>query len=783
MPYDNIPGVHASYQDGSFQTVTASGQPNILVVGPAAKGRNNTRFNVNAMSDAEREFGSASPVLRVAHECLAQGADNITILRSGGRPGSWVFTDSAGGTLTIVPEDRDDTVLDNYAVIIENDSSENRILVFDLVDEEWVYDSNEILSLDSGVVTVTDTGIDLFTLNDRTQPTLAVSLGDVLTGDFVVDGVATAVSITRADGTDGLSNSLVETYAALNTSYHNLDYKDADFVVPTDVYVDAANIVDDTEHAENPAGASTDAGKWGRFWKGVPVAGSVNDVLGYAWQYVYRGQVYTYMLDVDDYFVGLGSIAAASKTVCTTLVVTAAKVGKGGNAITLEVDASGASGPTAVVTETEFGLDILVEDDGTGTTAQAATAINNALAALTLSTGVLANTLVAAVGGITLLTTAAKGNLTGGRGGAALSPLQLTGDAVPTAVATRFAAGSDSEVREINFAHQLASFCHVASTNWKDMLGFISFDGPLALDRLTVSNWIGELPEFTNQGTYKFIDAPADNGYGVLGNKFLCGQSATSAGYRAHMVTDGNSTDGFAFGGFILTTGAALPNGSKHPYGIDDQDEATDRGGKPLDIGRHIIVSYDWPVHSNPFNGGTVYRGSVAGLNAGKLATLPENQEPIGENGTVRRIQSIPRIHSTQLSNLAEARISGLRREDGLGIIITSMRTAAHPSSTWTRISSIRAVNRLLRGVRRIARPYLGKDFSAQTVMALQGAIDGYLVAEYSNKVHQGAKALIDYTRADKINGRLKIKLRIVPPFSIEFVDVETSLAADETEL
>ena len=39
------------------------------------------------------------------------------------------------------------------------------------------------------------------------------------------------------------------------------------------------------------------------------------------------------------------------------------------------------------------------------------------------------------------------------------------------------------------------------------------------------------------------------------------------------------------------------------------------------------------------------------------------------------------------------------------------------------------------------------------------------------------------HMRQSKIMGRLKVKVRMIPPFSIETIDVETSLAAEESEL
>jgi len=783
MPYESIPGVRATYLDGAFKIPNGTAQPRILVVGPAKTGMTNEFFNVSNVALAEDEFGSDTEVLKFVHEAVAQGADNLAIVRSGGKRGSWVFTDSASATLTIVPDYRDDDILGRYILFIENDGSSNRYMVYDATDETYVYDSDEILVLDEGIVEVTDTGIDLFTLFDKDDIPAASPLDTVVVGDFTVDGTATAASAVATEGTDGQTVSRAERYAALSSSYHLLDYRDGDMVLPTDVYVDDANVADDAS-ALGAGSGSTDAEKYGYFWKGVPEAGSAEDALGFVWQLRHKGAIYTYMSDVTDHF--SGADAAATLTVNTDLVLTAQKNGKGGNGVTIEIDATGSAGPTVTVTETDHGLDILVVDDGTEFTDEAVVQINLALAAKTLRSGVLASTLVVASGGdaATSIATVAKANLAGGTGGAVLTHADLTGDTVPSAVTTLFAAGSDSELREDNFGHQLATFCFVASTSWAQLIGAIGYKAPPAgFTRGAIASWIGELPTLTDDGTDEYIDAPSDNGDGVLGHKLIVGESKTSDGYRAAQVNNGNSSDGYAWGGFILTEGAALPNGTTWPYGIDDADERTDSGGKPVDIGKHLFVTYDWAILTNGYNGGTSYRGGMPATFFGKVVTMPENEEPIGINGQVAKLQAPTRVHSTQINDLALARIIGIRRDTSNALIFTTAKNVAHPDSDYTRLSTIRSVNRVLSGIRGLARPYIGKAFNAQNLASLQAAIDGYLVAEQGAGIHQGATSRISYTREDRVMGRLTIKLRMIPPFSIESITVETSLAADESEL
>jgi len=768
MPYDNIPHVGAAYNDGGLRDITSSAQPRILAIGPASSGMTYELWRVNNIRSAEVEFGAATPVLKSLHEVAAQGADNLAVMRIGGRQGSFVVTDSAAATLTIVPEYRDDEIMDRYALAMDGTGTANRIAVYDLIDQSWVYDSDEILVINQGIVDVADTGVDLFSVGSFTLPDTMTSFADQVTGDFTVENVATITSVVDTAGTDGTSMSLVEHYAALNTAYHVLDFKDADLVTAPGAYIDAANVAD---------------GDSLNLWAGMPLAGT-SDALGYVWQYIYRGKIYTYFVDSLTYFTTLGAAVQSSVTLAISLTLEAVNAGAGANTkFDLEITVGG--GNTAVVTEAAGVVSVVVDvTAAVTTTLVAAGYINTALAAFALSNGLSANSVLIASGAADVIAGIAGPTLSAaGAGGNVVTHTMLTGDTTPAAVSTKFAAGSDAELREVNFAHQLASFCKLASTTWKSMIGAVSFASPTSWSRLDIADWAGQLPEFTYAGSQLVIDAPADNGVGVLGNKFLAGFSDT-AGYRNAQITDpGSANDSLAYGGLITTVGASLPNGSDWPYGIDDDDEAIDGAGAPVDLGKHLLVTYDWPIHRNSYSGGTSYRGSLEASVLGRLAVMPVNEEPIGFNGVMLKVTSPPRIHSTQLDDLAEVRALGLRFEEGLGYVMVTSKTAAHPSSDYTEVSTIRCANRLLSGIRDIGKKYLGKAFTPERVISLQAALDSYLLEEGKAKIHQGAGAKITYTPADRIIGKIDVQLRFVPPFSIRLINVTLSLAADETEL
>ena len=116
-------------------------------------------------------------------------------------------------------------------------------------------------------------------------------------------------------------------------------------------------------------------------------------------------------------------------------------------------------------------------------------------------------------------------------------------------------------------------------------------------------------------------------------------------------------------------------------------------------------------------------------------------------------------------------------------IFIRNLSTAAHWNDDFKRISTIRCVNRVVNGLRNLAKQFIGRSFTATSIASLQTAINGYLKSEKDVGVHQGASATLSFSRADRINGNLKIRLKIIPPFAIETIEITTSVAADESEL
>lgn len=756
MPYENTPHVGGTLLDGAFKTNSVSSQPKILILGAAVSGQSYALFNVSDVGEVEAEFGTESELAKGVHEVVAQGADNIAVMRIGGHLGEVVITETTTlETVTIVPDGRGDEVLSKYHLVVTNEASANRYLLWSNEDEEFVYDTLEEKCINGDLIRLVDTGIDLYTIGDITDPAAAPTLSDLVTGDFTATGGGTIASVAVTEGTDGTSMSLPERYAALNQAYHILDFRDGDIVVPCAVHVDDPNQAD---------------GSTAVYDSGVPTAGSAGDVLGKVWQYIYQGKLYTYMIEADAVVTAYATKQFGHSSV-GRLTFTALAAGPAGEEVEIKfADTATAGAETISIAGSVVTIGI---EDGVSTAAQIKSAYDASAADTTLAS------VVATVAGAVTIPAAQLGAEVALDLSGALSHEDLTGDSIPAAVVTRWQAATAAEFREVNFAHQLASFCYFASATWKTMIGVIPTLGPDGYDRLSVAEWVGSKPTYTTKGLDLCVDTSGDNGSGILGIKFLAGE----AGYRDHMVEDGDAGDGYAYGGFILTEGDSLPNGSDFAYGILESDELLDSNGKPVDIGKYIVITYDRPKHRNSFNGGSTYRGHLAASLAGKIAVTPPNREPIGTAGVIVKISDAPRIHAVQMDELSQMRMTGLRREEGSGHILVDVKTAAHPDSDYTLLSTIRCVNRALQGIRDIGKRFIGKSFSPETIASLDAAVESYMQSEKIRGYNQGFKHTFRYNRNDRILGRLVIKLRMVPPFSLKAIDVEISLAADESEL
>lgn len=325
---------------------------------------------------------------------------------------------------------------------------------------------------------------------------------------------------------------------------------------------------------------------------------------------------------------------------------------------------------------------------------------------------------------------------------------------------------TSADFHEVNFAYQAAEFCRIASTNWHTCIAFIGVTGPASFAKSDLSTWIGDLPDYTeaSDGTL-YVAYSSDNGTGLLGNKFLAGSSSFRSGAKG--------------GGFIQTD-----------TGFLDGTEEVDNNDHVVDIGKHINIVFPWVIYinnwinpSNPTGKPAQYIGSFVTTVAAKYATLPEKNEANGPKGSVKGVRLAGIIPGRLLNKLLGVRYIGAKTEAGIGVTICGSKTAARTDSDWTKISTIRSANRELQGLRTICVKYLGEAFTPDIIQSMQTGIDGFLKDEKGRGYNNGANATFLYTVAQRRLGQLTLKLRMVPPFAIEAIDVEMSLSDDESNI
>lgn len=350
---------------------------------------------------------------------------------------------------------------------------------------------------------------------------------------------------------------------------------------------------------------------------------------------------------------------------------------------------------------------------------------------------------------------------------AVLTHYDLTGELVPDDVLDSlieerggvYRLHEDAFAREVNFAHQAASMAHTSSTEYKATMAVVPTTRPRGGLR-QLARWAGKAP------VYK-IDSNGDlvvetNGTGFMGSKHLYG----NASYRP-----ANSGIGLAYGGLVRNT---------EGFGIDSSIEELDSRGFPIDLGKHLIVVGAYGVVSVQ-GSGRAPNFAVSNLGPKlieKLVSLPVNEEPIGPvNGILPGVSTTGAITSRALLNdLALGRVVMIGADGS----IANLRTAALPSSDYTRVSTIRAANLVCDAVRSVSLRYLGRAFSDAQLAALDAELAGTMRSLKVDGSIQDGSVRTSASRADRINGRLNLKVQFVPPLSIEAITIDLTVSAPQ---
>lgn len=713
--YPNLPGVVLDLKDGNLSIFPEDTTPRVLILGVSGSGSTElSRVTRNQL--AENEYGLAGTLLQGMLEARQGGATNIYLKRLGATPakitGIGDTTGAAGITVQTVlggAESGED-------VKIFWDDSETILKMWDQNDNP-IYDST--LNLNSGAVIVSGTAVG------GAGADIGTSTVPVLMSEVVTAGTAYTA------GQDGLNPTKMELYEYLDKAYNELEAAAVDYVVPMGCYEDDFNLADDQaiittvdhESLGNGDGVKTTFSLAHSRVVPSTVVVEVNNVATTA----YTFSAGTGTLGVDQIII----------TALPT-VITDEAVGNGdGNEDTFDLAHKNVVAATLVV-----------EVDG------------NPVTAYTLSVGtgtlgvdqIIFDTPPGLGLAITATYTYTHPVETGI--GVAVSYSYVTKDALLYfrkweedgswkyewhTAKTRTVGQTTYSYHEVNFAHQLAMFCHNLSTNDNFALGCIGMRMPISGLPSDISNWLGKAPVLDINGTV------LTNGSGLLGNKFMTGTTAMAPGFW------------YSDSGYL--------------------DDATNKSvAVTPDIGKYLsIVVTPVTFYNSIDSTGYGYMAPGHALYAGFIAMLPVNQAPT--NKVLRGVALPYNLTKAKADALSGTHYVSFGTRDR-GVTIMDGPTAATSASDYQRLSTIRIVMQYVDRARAILNPYLGNSSSGTTRAAMQTAIE-----ELGNKmVEEGAlqaqRPLISATAQQQVLGQATLEVVLVPAFELRKIQMVIGLSA-----
>lgn len=255
------------------------------------------------------------------------------------------------------------------------------------------------------------------------------------------------------------------------------------------------------------------------------------------------------------------------------------------------------------------------------------------------------------------------------------------------------------QYHEVDFAHRLALWSWVQSSTGTYVNANISPKGPDAIYTVAINRWIGKSPIRNIYGDI------IENGYGLLGNRFIGGTVADSSkGIESRHP------------GFYATD-----------TGYPDGNPLYDSSGVIVDIGKYLSIPII-PVYvsSESFGGGSVViRGSSAAY-----AGLVTNIE-IGDSTTnvvLPNVSAILKFKPGRIQQLAEAGFVVLENKNK-GLTVYSGELATQEVSDYDYISTALAVTFVINRLKLVTDPYIGRGLSSTLMAALYNAIDVELKA------------------------------------------------------
>lgn len=759
MAYENLPGTFQELLDGNLQIVPVNKNPVIAILGTASRG-DDSFYRVESSAEATRTYGRGSGTLiRGLFEVAAGGGENMRLMRIGASPavvagvGALVSDpDLAHPGLRIETYQKDADASAAYSMFYA--ASNGRLRVKRVSDGVTVYDNSpgvpsEFVNLEEVDVSGSaDLGYAIGTIT-------CLAVGDMVSGEKVVisDGVNPAVTFwVSVDGLYDPPGGYDDTNVEWDLT--GLDAAGAADELRTLI---AAATLDLTTDAPGAALITITNTRWGIIGNAT-ITETVTDV-----DFVVTGMVcqqtndigtliaYELLSDVEDAH-GAGEGPAVVE-------------GSDGTSLSRMQMFEALHNAYALLEDQDIDyvvpMDVYLDDLSVmDMSALEVTSRNLAVIAAYPTPGATNDALglchVEEVNGNYHFWWHFPADPTA----VSATPTANIYPTVESADATHGADGTvleDADYHEVNFGYQMAQFLHLSSTNNETMNGFIQMKGPTSFSLRGISSWVGQLPEYIEDGNGNSVVSV--NGSGLLGNKWLSGRKA-SGGVPGFSV---DGVDGLANGGFIATDSGEI-----------DGIQLKDDNDKLVDIGKYLSVVQAQVRLSNPAVNNP-YVAGFAPAYAGLCSTLGPASAPT--NKGVPNVSLPYRINKAKLDALAGLRYIALHARKR-NLVVADGPTAARPDSDYTRFSTFGQVKAAIDACREVSEKFLGEGMTGILIAALETAVDKALKRLVSVGVLQNFGMQIIATPLMRARGQAIVELVLVPAFELRQLTFRVALAA-----
>lgn len=295
-----------------------------------------------------------------------------------------------------------------------------------------------------------------------------------------------------------------------------------------------------------------------------------------------------------------------------------------------------------------------------------------------------------------------------------------------------------TQYNEVDFAHRLATWAWKQSDIAHYVNGVIGPRGPRANYTIAINRWIGKSP------TKDIYDKIIVNGEGLLGNRFMVGTTNQQAGFYA--------TD----------------------TGYPDGDPIYDSSNVIVDIGKHLSIPI-LPVYmaSDLYTATGASTRSAAAAYAGLLTQVSPGDSTT--NILIPGVTPIFKLKANKIQALSDAGYV-VFEEKTKGLTVYSGDLATSDASDYDYISTAISITYVLKSLRDVIDPYIGKGISASLMAALYNAVDVQLKSAITSGYINGYSFNLIGTDANS----LKLPLSIKPKHELRTVNVMVSLSEQD---